>query len=86
MTTFSFSSRRFLGKNVGIDVRLPIIDCPCNAGLEAATHTTCHFIRLEDMQIYSGTDVSNIIKDNNEFWHLINSDRAHLSQISWLIF
>jgi len=32
------------------------------------------------MQIYSGTDVSDIIKDNNEFWHLINSDRAQISQ------
>ena len=62
------------------DVRLPIIDCPCNAGLRAATHTTCHIIRLRDMQIYSGTNVSNIIKDNNEFWHLVNSDRAQISQ------
>ena len=43
-----------------------IIDCPCNAGLADAIHTTCHFINLKDMQIYSGTEVTDIIKDNNE--------------------
>ena len=52
----------------------------CNAGLRTATQTTCYIIDLIDMHIYSGTDVSDIIKDNNEFWHLVNSDRAQISQ------
>ena len=91
MTTFSYSSLEIFWErlkelawllqcNKLHDVRLPLTDCPCNAGPRAATQTTCHIIGLKrhaDILRYRRIPS---IKDNNEFWHLVNSDRAQISQ------
>ena len=81
MTTFSYSSSVNFGKDYRNwhgyysvtncnDVRLPLNDCPCNAGPRAATQHNISIIGLKDMQIYSGTDVSNLSRTimNFDIW------------------
>ena len=71
MTTFTYSSSVNFGKDYRNwhgyynvtncnDVRLPLKDCPCNAGPRAATQHNISIIGLKDMQIYSATKVSNL--------------------------